>query len=265
MADVWETIGSLEDDAEEWVTEHSRSVYEQLEDGIHEIHHHHSIPMPSDGRTRCDHTEQQNQVWGHIYPVLMNAYLQWTCHGPPDTVDSVSLHPPIVVFDIFESRDIQFPLDNNTSLNITMVRHSYFGLSPLHPSNTVSVHTLELLCAMTAHCPQLSLQAFTKALCEIHQIAYRPILHNQLSITFDAYIEVHWQINSRVNIELQRDSPEWHLQNVCPPCMYTLEDEPSLECSMLVTMDGNESLKRVECAQQQKNVAGKIVHSENIE
>ncbi|KAF8579615.1 hypothetical protein K439DRAFT_1637781 [Ramaria rubella] len=129
MTDVWEPLGSLEDDSEEWVTEHSRSgsVYEQLEDGgIHEIHHHHFIPTPSDGRTCRDCTERQNQAWGLIYPVLMDAYLQWIYHGSPDTVEDVSLHPPIMVLDIFKSL-LRTGLDMRLDLVGTLLDRNWGG------------------------------------------------------------------------------------------------------------------------------------------
>ena len=35
----------------------------------------------------------------------------------------------------------------------------------------------------------------------------------------------------------------WQLRHACPACTYVLEDEPPLEFSMLIAMDGNESLK----------------------
>lgn len=45
--------------------------------------------------------------------------------------------------------------------------------------------------------------------------------------------------------ELGRDSPDYRLKNCCPACTYKLEGEPKLTYEMLVTYDGNDSLKRV--------------------
>ena len=45
---------------------------------------------------------------------------------------------------------------------------------------------------------------------------------------------------------LGRDSEDWRLRHVCPPCTYVLEDEKKLKFSMLYTMDGNDSLKRIQ-------------------
>ncbi|KAF8576460.1 hypothetical protein K439DRAFT_1367201, partial [Ramaria rubella] len=73
------------------------------------------------------------------------------------------------------------------------------------------------------------------------------------------------QIKHQVKMELQHNTPKWRLQNVCLPCMYVLEDEPPLEHTMLVAMDGNESLKRMERAWYQKDDAGHVISSERIE
>ncbi|KAG0693652.1 hypothetical protein DFH29DRAFT_1007058 [Suillus ampliporus] len=43
---------------------------------------------------------------------------------------------------------------------------------------------------------------------------------------------------------LKCDTPNWRLLNACPACFYKLEDEPDLPFDWLVTMDGNNSLKR---------------------
>ena len=48
-----------------------------------------------------------------------------------------------------------------------------------------------------------------------------------------------------VQVALQRDQPDWRIQNACPACTYKLEGEPKLIFSMLYTFDGNDSLKRI--------------------
>lgn len=44
---------------------------------------------------------------------------------------------------------------------------------------------------------------------------------------------------------LNRDSPYWRLRHACPACTYKLKDEENLLFSLLFTMDGNDSLKRI--------------------
>lgn len=44
---------------------------------------------------------------------------------------------------------------------------------------------------------------------------------------------------------LGRADPGWRLRNACAACCYRLVQEPKLKFSMLVAIDGNNSLKRV--------------------
>lgn len=39
--------------------------------------------------------------------------------------------------------------------------------------------------------------------------------------------------------------PDWRLKHLCPPCTYHLDGEASLKFSMLYTINGNDSLKRI--------------------
>jgi hypothetical protein len=52
-------------------------------------------------------------------------------------------------------------------------------------------------------------------------------------------------VQRRVGVALQRDSLNWRLSHACPACTYKLEGEADLIFKMLVTMDGNDSLKRI--------------------
>jgi hypothetical protein len=48
-----------------------------------------------------------------------------------------------------------------------------------------------------------------------------------------------------VQFALGRNSPDWRLRHACPACTYKLKDENHLIFSLLFTMDGNDSLKRI--------------------
>ncbi|KAJ7811116.1 hypothetical protein B0H13DRAFT_2243338 [Mycena leptocephala] len=79
-------------------------------------------------------------------------------------------------------------------------------------------------------CPTLSIQPWLKTLADLHGTAFRPYSTQQFSTCFDK--------------ALGRDAPDWRLKNGCPACTYKLEGEMKLIFEMLVTMDGNDSLKR---------------------
>ena len=81
-----------------------------------------------------------------------------------------------------------------------------------------------------------------------YQVNYDRTLETQFRIAYDVYLNILQCINSRVDLELGRDTPDWKRLNVCAPCMYRLKGEPHLKYSMLVAMDGNQSLKLVDDA-----------------
>ena len=77
------------------------------------------------------------------------------------------------------------------------------------------------------------------------QVAKKSHLAEQLSSAYDCYLEIICAVDARVQQALGRDQ-KWKSLNVCPPCMYKLEDEPPMKFSILATMDGNNSLKLVD-------------------
>lgn len=103
---------------------------------------------------------------------------------------------------------------------------------------------MELYTSIHLRCPHLSAQAFVKALCDTHSIDYQPYLLRQFNICYDLYLQVKNHVRSRVMLALDRGG-NWRLRNACPACTYKLEGEDELIFSMLIAMDGNESLKRV--------------------
>ena len=74
---------------------------------------------------------------------------------------------------------------------------------------------------------------------------YRPYLCTQLSDAYDVYLELCHRVDRKIQHALGRDTPNWHLRNCCPACFYKLEDEPKQEFSCSISMDGNNSLRRM--------------------
>ncbi|KAJ7025076.1 hypothetical protein C8F04DRAFT_1212968 [Mycena alexandri] len=110
--------------------------------------------------------------------------------------------------------------------------------APWNPKLVLSIRLLELFRVARLRTPSLSIQGWMKTIAELHGTAFKPYSAQQFSIGYDAYY-------SRVMKALSRDELNWRRKNCCPGCMYKLEGEEELEFSMLVTMDGNDSLKRV--------------------
>jgi hypothetical protein len=126
-----------------------------------------------------------------------------------------------------------------------LIRQGLMPCAPFSPTLAFTIRLLELYRNNHLRCPHLAIQPFVKALCDLHSVPFRPYLSQQFSISYDLYLSIREEVHSRVNIALERDSPYWRLRHTCPACTYKLEGEAKLIFEMLVTMDGNDSLKRI--------------------
>ena len=77
------------------------------------------------------------------------------------------------------------------------------------------------------------------------QIPFHSYLQHQLMTAFDIYLEIRRQVDKKLNEHLGYNTPRARLIQQCPPCFFKLQGEPDLEFSVMVTMDGNNSLKRI--------------------
>ncbi|KAG2153956.1 hypothetical protein DEU56DRAFT_726160 [Suillus clintonianus] len=132
--------------------------------------------------------------------------------------------------------------------NETLIYHGYIGCSPIYPTVAISLRTLAAYRQIHRTCPRFSVQAQVKSLCFLHDSPYRPYLCVQFSAAYDIYLEIIHRVNQRLRKALKHDTPHWRMLNACPACFYVLEDEPALEFDWLVSIDGNNSLKRWDSA-----------------
>ncbi|KAF8158738.1 hypothetical protein K438DRAFT_1909998 [Mycena galopus ATCC 62051] len=119
-------------------------------------------------------------------------------------------------------------------------------VAPYFPTVVITIRALEVYRVAHLRCPRLGIQAFVRALCDIHSVAPRPWLGTQFSVAFNIYLAIRAHVDKRVAAVLGRDNPNWRLKNACPACLYKLEDEPALDIPFMATFDGNNSLSRFE-------------------
>jgi len=124
----------------------------------------------------------------------------------------------------------------------------------------VTVRLLELFRNCTLRCPHLAIQPFVKGLCDVHGIPFRHYLSTQFSICFDLYLSIRDEVDHRLRVALGRDGPNWRLRHACPACTHKVEGEAPLDFNILVTMDGNDSLKRI---QKRSQVVEDLVEGED--
>ncbi|KAJ7801388.1 hypothetical protein B0H14DRAFT_2386481 [Mycena olivaceomarginata] len=124
------------------------------------------------------------------------------------------------------------------------VRQGWMPCSTYFPNVAITIRALEVFRVTCLRCPRLGIQAFLRALCDIHGVAPCPWLGTQFSVAFDIYLAIRARVDSRVQAALGRDTPDWCLKNACPACLYKLEGEPHLKYPLMATFDGNNSLSR---------------------
>jgi hypothetical protein len=131
------------------------------------------------------------------------------------------------------------------------IRHGWMPVAPYFPTVVITLRALEVYRVTHLRCPRLGIQAFVRALCDIHGVAPRPWLRAQFSVAFDVYLAIRAAVDTRVQAALGRDTPNWCLKNACPACLYKVEGEAPLELPLLATMDGNNSLARFELREKE--------------
>ena len=162
------------------------------------------------------------------------------------------LLPPIFVtsaLNIFHEGTREVVVEHlvgDVLITAAIIRYGLMPCSPYHPTTAITICALELYRVTHLRCPQLSIHSFVKSLCDLHCRPFKAYQSRQFSIAFDLYLSIRTLADRMVHVALNRDSPDWKLRNACPSCTYVLEDEAKLKFSMLYTVDGNDSLKRIQ-------------------
>ncbi|KAJ7713931.1 hypothetical protein B0H16DRAFT_1742958 [Mycena metata] len=185
---------------------------------------------------------------------ITDAYIEWGSKMkgeldkdvPQPELNKVQKNYFIIVVDVFRTYTTAVPMRyTNKFTSSALVSQGFFPCAPWNPSLAFSTRLLELFRVAHLRTPQLSIQAWMKMIADLHGATFKPYRAQQFSIAYDVFSESLENVDARVMHALGRDGPDWRLTNCCSGCMYKLEGEEELEFSMLVTMDGNDSLKRV--------------------
>ncbi|KAG9097908.1 hypothetical protein FRC07_010714, partial [Ceratobasidium sp. 392] len=200
---------------------------------------------------------KEKYAWEREMSTICDEFLAYSRTGPPNPVSpsTDTANPPSVkVFSLLcirltSKEKASFVLNDSTSSPLrTLVRHGYIPPTPSAPSLAIHVDVLKYCAALRRHASIVSLQSLTSAICEVHNIPYARHFRTQLSAALDVYLAIMRMVDLRLAKFLSRDDPDWRMANACAACTYRLKDEPSLEHSILLTCDGNDSQKRMASA-----------------
>ncbi|KAI0044055.1 hypothetical protein FA95DRAFT_1497723, partial [Auriscalpium vulgare] len=127
------------------------------------------------------------------------------------------------------------------------LRQGYLGPTPTEVSSVISIRTLELYRRLRLRQPRVSIQAWVRVICDLHNLTYERVYWQHFLDTFDIYLKILTAVQARVDEELGRADENWRIHHSCPPCSRfgLLVGDPVLKVEMIGAMDGNQSLKRV--------------------
>ncbi|KAL5520197.1 hypothetical protein ACEPAG_9410 [Sanghuangporus baumii] len=187
----------------------------------------------------------QAEHWKTLFPGLVDAYLQWDAHGMPIDDDTSPRHAPIKCFNVHDITTLSFPMsvDGSMGLTTTMMRHGYVACAPLHPELAISLELLRIYSVTNSRCGNVGVAPFVHSVCDLQSILFHHSYAKSFSRAFDVYVEVLHRIDAKIDVALRATTLS-KLQDACPCCMLRVDGEKMLTHSMLICVDGNESLKR---------------------
>ncbi|KAL0063013.1 hypothetical protein AAF712_010144 [Marasmius tenuissimus] len=205
-------------------------------------------PRRADMRDRHYRTEEQTQGWTRQMPRLVDAYLKFQHNGlpPEDELEGEQWRILLIDFEDYKRDPGIYSVREAETPNETLARFGLLGGSPEQPTVAFPFLLLETFRQIHRVCPRFSINQLSRVLTNIHGRFPTPSLEDQLRVAYDAYLAIQREVQLRVDRALGRDPVQHFVRNVCPPCLYQLENEAPLKPSILLAMDGNNSLKMVD-------------------
>ncbi|KAJ7066080.1 hypothetical protein C8F01DRAFT_1345908 [Mycena amicta] len=246
----WVNIDNVLDGTESLELSHAGGELSAMEDDIAEAVFHR--PRHIDYRTRRDRTQRMVDGFATQQVPMLQAYMEW-CAIEEDVREASrwadAEDGDLTTFNVVglsAAYRVSIVLDKTNGLCASLLARGFVPCSPISPTATIAIEALEFFRLSHARCARFVIQAFVKTLCDIHKVPYRPHLRAQFSVAYDVYLELRRRAEKSVLGALGRDSMAWRMKNDCAACGYKLEGEESLLYDRLLTIDGNNSLKRVD-------------------
>ncbi|KAK7685839.1 hypothetical protein QCA50_011185 [Cerrena zonata] len=196
--------------------------------------------------------KQEMHGWDPLIDRLADAFLTWkygtsSSDSTPFPELSHEYDYSLAVYEIFtlESKVTISRLSSSTSIPVDFAAYGYLTKTPTSPTIAVGFRTLELFHRLRQRQPSLSVEAFTKVICDYYQVPYRRHLRTILAETYEVFVRIQRVIHKRVMSSLGWDGENWRVSNSCPACCYQLQNEAPMKFSRLWAHDGNNSLKRM--------------------
>ncbi|KAJ7711576.1 hypothetical protein B0H16DRAFT_1667755 [Mycena metata] len=205
-----------------------------------------------DLRKRRDRIAKQATLFAGQMKAITDTYLEWgreagsrleEDRAPFPEADIAKHMPEVTVVDVF--REFFSFLSSDVFTAAAFFARGLVPCASHKPQVVFSIRLLELFHVVHLRTPQVSIQSWMKTMANLHGVPFKPYQAQQFLIANDLYLGTLKASKQRVDRVLGRDDPRWRRKNCCLGCMNKLEGEALLKYSMLITMDGNDSLKRV--------------------
>ncbi|KAJ7092066.1 hypothetical protein B0H15DRAFT_948248 [Mycena belliarum] len=184
-----------EDLTEEAIEEADISLLEQLR-----AHHNQLFPRARDKRTRTNRTQILVDAFAAQMEAMTDAYVSWDLETAQDGLASVYTQPrdaeveetnEIFVVDLFSAYYADVPIiKSDVFVASAYVRQGLMPVAPHFPSVVISIRALEVFRTTSLRCPRLGVQAFVRALCDLHGVPPRGYLATQFRVAFDVYLAI---------------------------------------------------------------------------
>lgn len=121
---------------------------------------------------------------------------------------------------------------------IDLASHGFLSKTPMKPEVAIGFRTLELFHRIRLRKASLSVEAFTRVMCDYYevglsefstlflqtyfhcQIPFRRYLRTVLAETYEVYVRILNTVQARVNSKLGWDTPNWRVTHACRACCY---------------------------------------------
>ncbi|KAF8507268.1 hypothetical protein JB92DRAFT_2793630 [Gautieria morchelliformis] len=209
-----------------------------------EYDRHIRMRKQKDGRTWAEVIHRRDQAWQAQMPALADAYLLWK-HGGT-RIETSGGKFILSVMGIGACMEREFSHISGVShISVTLIHYGIISCNPVDPSMAFEVATLEVFRRLRLRSPHVSIQAWVRVLCDVCKINYRRYLREQFTRAFDTYLDLLRHVDAKVKAIMSHDTPNWRMKHMCPSCCHKLNGETELQPSMLLALDGNNSLKRL--------------------
>ncbi|KAJ3514979.1 hypothetical protein NMY22_g14574 [Coprinellus aureogranulatus] len=211
-----------------------------------------------DGRTWRNRRTRFDAQWDAHLDGMADAYLRRRYPSPSTPgADEISSDKParpasdldikIAVVDLYTlTTEAVIPRRDDQVTAVALVDAGYLGNSPVTPSIAISLKTLDLFKILRQRKASFSTEAFAKVLCDLYQVPFSRQWRTALADAFDVFLTIKRKVDEKVQAALGRATANWRVLNACPPCTYELEAEADLLFRILMSLDGNNSAKRVD-------------------